>query len=123
VSFAIAAGLCIFRTSRHDAGFSRQGRGTVRFVIGMMAAVIAAGGVAAQDASKPAKKFPTFVESDKDGDGFLTQAEWDASGRSPKRFSRIDADKDGKVSRAELREATLAARARAAAEDGDQAKP
>lgn len=95
----------------------------VRFVIGMMAAGIAVSGLAAQDAPKPAKKFPTFVESDKDSDGFLTQAEWDASGRAPKRFARIDTDKDGKVSRPELREATLAARAKAAAEDGDQAKP
>ena len=71
------------------------------------------GTAAAQYAAKPGKKFPYFAESDTDKDGYLTQAEWDASGRGPKRFLRVDADKDGKVSRAELHEATLAAKAAA----------
>lgn len=86
-----------------------------------LAVIALAGGAAAQEPAKPAKKFPYFTESDTDKDGYLTQAEWDASGRAPKRFARVDADKDGKVSRAELHEATVAARA--AREAAGQPKP
>lgn len=75
-------------------------------------AALGAGTATAQDPPK-AKKFPYFAETDTDKDGFLSQAEWDASGRSPKRLARVDADKDGRVSREELRLATAAARAAA----------
>lgn len=90
-----------------------------RFVCLLIVTALTSGAAIAQDSAKAPKKYPPFAESDTDKDGYLTQAEWDASGRSPKRFARIDADKDGRVSRPELREATLAARAAA----GDQPKP
>ncbi|MES2337182.1 MAG: hypothetical protein V4537_03685 [Pseudomonadota bacterium] len=90
-------------------------------IVGLfVAAGLGAGMAAAQDAPRPPKKFPYFTESDTDKDGYLSQAEWDASGRAPKRLLRVDTDKDGRVSRAELHEATIAARA---AREGADAQP
>lgn len=39
---------------------------------------------------------------DKDGDGAVSKDEWVAAGRPAERFDLVDADKDGKVTTAEL---------------------
>ena len=39
---------------------------------------------------------------DKDGDGAVSREEWVAAGRPAERFDAVDANKDGKVSVAEL---------------------
>ncbi|WP_293677916.1 EF-hand domain-containing protein [uncultured Phenylobacterium sp.] len=39
---------------------------------------------------------------DKDGDGAASKAEWVAAGRPGERFDAVDANKDGKVTAAEL---------------------
>lgn len=45
---------------------------------------------------------------DKDGDGAVSKDEWVAAGRPAERFDAVDANKDGKVTAAEL-EAAMAA--------------
>lgn len=49
---------------------------------------------------------------DKDGDGAISKAEWTAAGRPAERFDAVDANKDGKVTAAELEAAMAAMRAR-----------
>lgn len=39
---------------------------------------------------------------DKDGDGTVTLVEWTSAGGSPRSFQKIDADRDGAVTRTEL---------------------
>lgn len=53
-----------------------------------------------------------FAEADKDKDGALSLDEWKAMGRRERGFRMIDADKDGKVTPAEIRAAVEAYRAR-----------
>ncbi len=66
------------------------------------ALLAAATSAAAQDAPAAPKKLPTFAASDADKDGSLNKAEWDASGRIPQRFAKVDANSDGKVTSEEL---------------------
>lgn len=49
---------------------------------------------------------------DKDGDGAISKAEWTAAGRPAERFDAVDANKDGKVTAAELEAAMAAMKAR-----------
>lgn len=49
---------------------------------------------------------------DKDGDGVVNREEWVAAGRPAERFALVDANKDGKVTAAELEAAMAAMRAR-----------
>jgi hypothetical protein len=49
---------------------------------------------------------------DKDGDGAISKAEWTAAGRPAARFDAVDANKDGKVTAAELDAAMAAMRQR-----------
>ncbi|MDZ4375154.1 MAG: EF-hand domain-containing protein [Phenylobacterium sp.] len=49
---------------------------------------------------------------DKDGDGAISKAEWAAAGRPAERFDAVDANKDGKVTAAELDAAMSAMRQR-----------
>ena len=47
---------------------------------------------------------------DKDGDGAVSKEEWTAAGRPAERFDAVDADKNGKISVAELEAAMKAMR-------------
>jgi len=49
---------------------------------------------------------------DKDGDGAVSKEEWVAAGRPAERFDAVDANKDGKITAAELEAAMAAMRAR-----------
>ena len=49
---------------------------------------------------------------DKNGDGAVDKAEWVAAGRPAERFDAVDANKDGKVTAAELEAAMAAMKAR-----------
>ena len=49
---------------------------------------------------------------DKDGDGAVSKEEWTAAGRPAERFDAVDANKDGKVTAAELEAAMAAMRQR-----------
>ena len=49
---------------------------------------------------------------DKNGDGAVDKAEWTAAGRPAERFDAVDANKDGKVTAAELEAAMAAMRQR-----------
>ena len=51
---------------------------------------------------------------DKNGDGAVSKEEWTAAGRPAERFDVVDANKDGKVTAAELEAAMAAMRRRAA---------
>ena len=59
-------------------------------------AMFAGGVVHAAPYEKPFKKMDT------DGDGAVTQAEWDADKRNPKNFKQGDTDGDGKMTLAEF---------------------
>ncbi|WP_051695498.1 EF-hand domain-containing protein [Caulobacter sp. UNC358MFTsu5.1] len=48
---------------------------------------------------------PIFKTWDTNGDGHLTKGEWLAAGRQEEGFVRVDTDRDGKVSLAELKAA------------------
>ncbi len=69
------------------------------------AAALAAAGVAAAQMPAPADLVKGW---DKDGDGAVSKAEWTAAGRPAERFDLVDANKDGRVTAAEL-EAAMAA--------------
>jgi hypothetical protein len=49
---------------------------------------------------------------DKDGDGAVSKEEWVAAGRPAERFDAVDADKNGKITVAELEAAFAAMRQR-----------
>lgn len=53
-----------------------------------------------------------FKSWDKNGDGVLTKDEWLAAGRREEGFARVDADHDGKVTPAELKDAIARLRQR-----------
>ena len=73
------------------------------------AAAIAAAGAAQAQMPAPADLIKNW---DKDGDGAVSKAEWVAAGRPAERFDAIDANKDGKVTAAELEAAMAAMRQR-----------
>jgi hypothetical protein len=68
------------------------------------AALLAAAGAAHAQMPAPANIIKAW---DSNGDGAVSKAEWVAAGRPAERFDVVDADHDGKVTRAEL-EAAMA---------------
>ena len=69
--------------------------------LSLAAAVIAQSPTAmAQDASAKAREM--FIKADTNQDGALSLEEWKAAGRRDRGFAMIDADKDGKITYAEL---------------------
>lgn len=73
------------------------------------AAVLASAGAASAQMPAPADLIKNW---DKDGDGAVSKDEWVAAGRQADRFDLIDANKDGKITAAELEAAMAAMRAR-----------
>ena len=72
-------------------------------------AVLAASGTASAQMPAPADMIKAW---DKNGDGGVSKDEWVAAGRPAERFDLIDANKDGKISTAELEAAMAAMRQR-----------
>lgn len=68
-------------------------------------AILAGAGAASAQMPAPADLVKNW---DKNGDGAVSKDEWTAAGRPAERFDLIDANKDGKVTAAEL-EAAMAA--------------
>lgn len=73
------------------------------------AALLTAAGAAQAQMPAPADIVKNW---DKNGDGAVDKAEWTAAGRPAERFDAVDANKDGKVTAAELEAAMAAMRAR-----------
>jgi Ca2+-binding EF-hand superfamily protein len=73
------------------------------------AALLAGVGVAYAQMPAPADIIKNW---DKNGDGVVDKDEWVAAGRPAERFAAVDANKDGKVTAAELEAAMAAMRAR-----------
>ena len=73
------------------------------------AAVLAVAGAASAQMPAPADIIKGW---DKDGDGAVNKEEWVAAGRPAERFDAVDANKDGKITAAELEAAMAAMRAR-----------
>ena len=71
--------------------------------------VLAAAGAASAQMPAPADMITSW---DKNGDGAVTRDEWTAAGRPAERFDIIDANKDGKITAAELEAAMAAMRQR-----------
>lgn len=76
---------------------------------GVATALLAGAGAAYAQMPAPADIIKGW---DKNGDGAVDKAEWTAAGRPAERFDAVDADKDGKVTAAELEAAMAAMRAR-----------
>jgi Ni/Co efflux regulator RcnB len=73
------------------------------------AAMLAAAGAASAQMPAPADLIRNW---DKNGDGAVDKDEWVAAGRQAGRFALVDANKDGKVTAAELEAAMAAMRQR-----------
>lgn len=73
------------------------------------AALLASAGAAYAQMPAPADLVKQW---DKDGDGAISKAEWTGAGRPAERFDAVDANKDGKVTAAELEAAMAAMKAR-----------
>ena len=67
--------------------------------------LLAAAGVASAQTPAPENMVKHW---DKDGDGAVSKAEWIAAGRPAERFDKVDANKDGKITVAELKTAMAA---------------
>ena len=72
-------------------------------------AVLAVAGTASAQMPVPAEMIKAW---DKNGDGGVSTDEWVAAGRPAERFDLIDANKDGKISAAELEAAMAVMRQR-----------
>ena len=73
------------------------------------AALLAAAGAATAQMPAPADMIKNW---DKNGDGAVSKDEWTAAGRPAERFDMVDANKDGKITAAELEAAMAAMRQR-----------
>ena len=71
--------------------------------------VLAVAGTAAAQMPAPADMIKSW---DKNDDGAVTRDEWTAAGRPAERFDIVDANKDGKITAAELEAAMAAMRQR-----------
>lgn len=76
----------------------------MRFTISAAALALACALASAASAQIPDVE-PIFKTWDTNGDGVLTKGEWLAAGRQEEGFLRIDTDKDGKITLAELKAA------------------
>ena len=83
----------------------------MRKIIFAATAVALLAGAGAAYAQMPAPA-DLVKQWDKDGDGAISKAEWTEAGRPAERFDAVDANKDGKVSAAELEAAMAAMKAR-----------
>lgn len=83
----------------------------MRKIIFAAATAVLLGGAGVAYAQMPAPA--DLIKSwDKNGDGAVDKAEWIAAGRPAGGFAAVDANKDGKVTAAELDAAMAAMRAR-----------
>lgn len=73
------------------------------------AAVLAVAGAASAQMPSPSELIARW---DKNGDGAVDKAEWTAAGRPAERFDAVDANKDGRITAAELEAAMAAMRQR-----------
>jgi len=80
-----------------------------KIVFAALAAAALAAGAAQAQMPAPADIVKNW---DKNGDGVVDKAEWTAAGRPAERFDAVDANKDGKVTVAELEAAMAAMRQR-----------
>ena len=71
--------------------------------------LLAVAGAASAQMPAPADLIKNW---DKDGDGAVSKEEWTAAGRPAERFDAVDANKDGKITAAELEAAMAAMRQR-----------
>jgi hypothetical protein len=53
-----------------------------------------------------------FARLDTDGSNSISRAEWEAAGRKPQGFDRLDANRDGQLTQAEIADAMATLRAR-----------
>ena len=83
----------------------------MRIVIFAAAAAALLSSVSIAQAQAPAPA-DIVKQWDKDGDGSVSKDEWVAAGRPAERFDVVDANKDGKITTAELEAAMAAMRAR-----------
>ena len=83
----------------------------MRIVILAAAAAALLSSVSIAQAQAPAPA-DIVKQWDKDGDGSVSKDEWVAAGRPAERFDAVDANKDGKITTAELEAAMAAMRAR-----------
>ena len=81
------------------------------FAAAAATALLAGAGAGAAYAQMPAPA-DIIKNWDKNGDGAVDKAEWTAAGRPAERFDAVDADKNGKITAAELEAAMAAMRAR-----------
>ena len=80
------------------------------FIIAASAtALLVIAGAASAQMPAPADMIKTW---DKDGDGAVSKDEWVSAGRPAERFDIVDANKDGKITAAELEAAMAAMRQR-----------
>ncbi len=79
------------------------------FAAAAATALLAGAGAAYAQMPAPADIIKNW---DKNGDGAVDKAEWTAAGRPAERFDAVDADKNGKITAAELEAAMAAMRAR-----------
>jgi len=79
------------------------------FAAAAATALLAGAGAAYAQMPQPADIIKNW---DKNGDGAVDKAEWTAAGRPAERFDAVDANKDGKITAAELEAAMAAMRAR-----------
>ena len=82
---------------------------TLIITAAVAAALLAAAGAASAQMPTPADMIKSW---DKNGDGAVTRDEWTAAGRPAERFDIVDANKDGKITAAELEAAMAAMRQR-----------
>ena len=82
---------------------------TIIFAAAAAVAIAAAAGAAQAQMPAPADLIKNW---DKDGDGAVSKEEWVAAGRPAERFDAVDANKDGKITAAELEAAMAAMRQR-----------
>ena len=81
-----------------------------RHVFAAVAAVaLAAAGAASAQMPAPADIIKNW---DKNGDGAVDKADWTGARRPPQRFDPVDANKDGRITAAELEAAMAAMRQR-----------
>jgi Ca2+-binding EF-hand superfamily protein len=81
----------------------------MRPVLSAATIALAAASVAQAQMPAPADLIKRW---DTDGDGAVSKAEWTAAGRPAERFAMVDANKDGKVTAAEMEAAMAAMRQR-----------
>ncbi len=76
------------------------------------AAALAVLGVATTASAQMPAPADMIKNWDKNGDGAVSKDEWVAAGRPAERFDLVDANKDGKITAAELEAAMAAMRQR-----------